>query len=44
MSDKQDKTKTPMTKEDADRIDKSDAPEDFKKRAKKAAERNEPKQ
>ena len=33
--------KTPMTKEDADRIDKSNTDPEFKKRAKDAADKNE---
>ena len=43
MSDKPDKKKNPMTSEDADRIEESDAPQDFKDRARKAANKNEKK-
>ena len=44
MSDKPEKKKTPMTGEAAERIEKSDTPDEgFKERAKKAAEENEKK-
>lgn len=44
MSDKPDKKKTPMSKKDADRIGKSDTPDEgFKERARDAAEKNEAK-
>ena len=43
MSDKPEKKKTPMTGGAAERIGNSDTDEDFKDRAKKAADKNEKK-
>ena len=43
MSDKPDKKKTPMTTEDADRIEASDTDPEWKKKARAAAEKNEKK-